>query len=382
MLNRFCKSVEAHTGTPKGMSPHYSAAVAAIAAGVDALVGWLQGAPAPTDADVACLCAAREEFWPNAEPAARNWAENVVTLSQFPARWESAASVAGTGNPRELARRVKDCHRSASPPIGWCFPELIGGREVTTSRQDLWEAFDLPAPCPPLFPRWACSVHNDRMTRFASDPRDLIPWNEIEQEYPWAWPLLGFLCEAARNDARLIVALLDGAESVVAVLQGEEQQQAQAALDAARLDAPCLHLLRQQLEPIFGRRHSATEDFRVRALRDAAAPFFGPTGTGLCDPPAVFGAAPQTAAECYALAERYPNFRDGLVKIAAEAIHEADRKALRDGRTTLGVWGIRCLSAESEAIVVASDADRSLVAKVIAPRFRALEVTAHLQSLT
>jgi hypothetical protein len=164
------------------------------------------------------------------------------------------------------------------------------------------------------------------MTRFASDPRDLIPWHEIEQEYPWAWPLLNFLCEAARQDARLIVALFDAAESVIAALQGEEQQKAQAALAAARRDAPCLHLLRQQLEPIFGRRHSATEDFRVRALRAAAAPFFGPTGTGLCDPPAVFGPAPQTAAECFALAERYPVFRDGLVKIAAEAVGDRGRR--------------------------------------------------------
>lgn len=382
MLIRFCKSVEAHTGTPKGLSPHYSAAVAVIAAGIDALVGWLQGASAPTEADIARLREAEDEFWPNAEPAARNWAGHVVTLSQFPARWEAAASVAGTGNPRELACRVEDCHRFASPPIGWCFPELVGAREVTTTRQDLVEALDLPAPCPPLFPRWACSVHNNRMTRFASDPRDQVPWNEIEQEYPWAWPLLGFLCEAARNDARLIAALLSGAESVVAALQGEEQQKAQAALEWARRDAPCLHLLCQQLEPIFGRRNSATEDLRVRALRDAAEPFFGPAGTGLCDPPAVFGPTPQTAAECYVLAGRHPDFRDGLVKIATEAICEADRKALREGRHTLGVWEIRHLSAESEAIVVASDSDRSLVAKMIAPRFRALEVTAHLQSLT
>jgi hypothetical protein len=67
---------------------------------------------------------------------------------------------------------------------------------------------------------------------------------------------------------------------------------------------------------------------------------------------------------------------------AAEAVGAANYKALRDNRATLGVWELRRLSAESEAIVVSSDADRALVAKVIAPKFRALEVSAHLRALT
>lgn len=381
LLRRFCKSVALHTGTPTGLGD-YAGAVETIVDGVAALIRWLvEGGASPTDADLARLRAARDEFWPNAEPAARNWADNVVSLSQFPALWEAAQAFAGTGNPQELALRMEAARFYVSAPISWCWPTLVGGCEVTTTRNEVREAFDLPAPCPPLVPRWACSTHNNRNTPFASDPRELIPWHEIEQRYPWAWPLLGFLCEAARQDARLIVTLLTAAESVVDTLQGEVQQKAREALAKARRDAHHLHLLCAQLRPIFCRAHT-TEDVLVRALRSAAEPFFGPTGTGLIVPPAVFGTVPKTATECFGLANRFPAFRDEFVGLAVSALHEANWKALRENRRTFTEFEARRLTAESEAIVVTSASDRDCVARAIAPKFRSVEVAAHLRTLS